>query len=197
MRSTLTALVAVVALVVCPGCGSDGGGSTPEATFNAMKAAADAKDMRKFMKCLTPESQDMMVGGVVAVAVMTTEMAKAMGGKSDADMEALLKKHNVSGADVKAMNPSSMEAGMKQLAAKVKDKPGFMADFAALAEKKGKKEGVAMTGGAEGTLKDVKITGDTAKGTVVTTKDGKETTDTIEFRKVDGRWLIHMVPPTK
>ncbi len=184
MRNTLFALAAAAALVIPSGCGSDGGGSTPQATFDAMKAAIKAKDMRKFTNCLTPESQKMMVSGLL----MVSQMAKGFGGKSDPDMDALLKKHGVAEVNLK---------NLEEAAAKVKDKPGFMADFAAMAEKKGKQGGMLTSSQAEGVLKDVKITGETAKGKVVTTKDGKEITDTIEFRKVDGRWLIHMTPPTK
>ena len=43
-------------------------------------------------------------------------------------------------------------------------------------------------------LADVEISGDRATAALVETRDGQETSEPIEFRKIDGRWKIAALP---
>ena len=86
---------------------------------------------------------------------------------------------------------------MKKLAAPIKDKPAFIADMLDALEEMGSEESKGMSLG-DATLKDVKIDGDTAKGTIVKKGDKEEP---IHFQKIDGGWLVELPmentgPPT-
>lgn len=173
----------LVAALVLGGCGGGGYGS-PQEVFDDFQKAATAKDWNKLMACMTPETQDAMVAGFV----MMGAMAAAFG---DKEMEPLLKKH---GVDPNAKPDESITdpaEAMKLLAGKIKDKPAFVSDIMAHLEKKD--PGAATQNLPSGTLTDVKIEGDAATATVVgKDKDGKEQKADIQFKKVDGSWLLHM-----
>ena len=203
-------VVASLAALVCltaDGCGG-GGYDSPQAAFDAMKAAGEKKDWKGFCECMTPDSQDAMAGGMVVAGTMM----KAMGGfammgrgeqaeKTKAALEKIdevLKKH---GLDEKAMKkvqekmqgaepkgPNKRLAMLKELAAPIKDKPTFIGDmFAALEEMN---PGESTMSFENATLKDVKIDGDTATGTIAKTDKGMKMDEPINFKKIDGGWLV-------
>jgi hypothetical protein len=195
MRSTLvrTALMAGV-LGTLVGCS---GSKTPEQVFADFKDAADKKDYKRMVSHLTNESQDMMAGGLVFVGSFAAGMGEMPGGSAEAKESSkkiadVLKKHGV-GEDALKTKPKvekqDPEAAMKELAALVKDKPGFIADMLAALPQKGG-EGFDVT---FKDLKNLKVEGDTATGTVTQVSNGKDKESPIKFVKKGGVWKIDMV----
>ncbi len=186
---SIAVLAAVSGLLV--GCG---GGSTPEGTFEKMKTVGKAEGMPGMLKFMTPESQNAMAGGMGFGLAMGTSLAKKFG-KPDADAEAVLKKHNI---DMEKLPKITGKEDMTKLTidfgATIKDKPGFIKDLEELNKKKGKKALNMAEDLASSTLKDVKITGETAEGKIVSTKDGKENIQPVHFKLVGGEWLFDMIP---
>jgi hypothetical protein len=178
--------------LVCLGCGNGGEShSSPQAVFEAMNKYSNAKDYDGMLKCFTPGSQDLMVGGMAIAAAMAKQMG-AMFGKADPEMDALVKKHGIATVDMKEMQGGDPGAMMKKLAASIKDKGGFMKEFIELMEKKDKNKSADFNKAFDGKLGDVKIDGDKATGKLVVTKDGKETKSDIQFRKIKGSWLVEI-----
>ena len=89
----------------------------------------------------------------------------------------------------KESDPKEFEKATKALAALVKDKPAFTGDIMKLLEK------LSANGVKQETseLKDLKITGDKAKGNAVSKINGTEVSQPIDFVKIGGSW--HMVVP--
>ena len=196
------ALAVLVAVLGCiAGCGGGSEFSSPEATFATAKAAATKGDYKTFCDCLTTDAQDQLaagfvfLGGFMQLAMMgDDEDAKAMA----TEIRELLEKHGVtedSSSKVNIdMNASEKDQGkeMRKLAAPIKDRPAFIAEFFAVLEKHGKDKTKPFESDAK--LVDLKTEGDTATATVVQTSEGKEEKNSIEFKKVDGAWKIALGP---
>ncbi len=184
----------ILALVTSfSGCGKSGGssgGATPEATFESFKASMQAKDYKKGFNHLTPESQDMMLGGMA----MMVGMIASFDAQKGPEVQKILDDHGVKKLDAAAITPSGdPKDAMKQLTSGVKDKPACIAAIMTWMEKNADKKGDSPAeefGMAE--LVEVKIEGDTAKGTIKTKKDGEEKSQPADFKKVGGVWLIDM-----
>jgi hypothetical protein len=193
------------------GCnGSAGGGNfdTPEACFQSIRQAALNKDIPGLCRCLTVESQNVLAGGMV----MMTGMLKMMGGMAAmggpeaaaqsqqmmAAVSTVLAKHGITDAALAGIqpNPQTMSDpnAVAALADPVKDKPQFIADMFGALEQFNQNQGFGdqFTEQIAGTLKDVKIDGDTATAVVVTTK-GEEP---LEFRNTPEGWKLQIsLPP--
>jgi len=183
--------------------------ATPQAAFDAAKAALDKKDYQAFCTNLTPESRDAMAGGMVVAGVMMEQfagLAAAFGGGGDAKeaeeklapIREALKKH---GVDKEAVQNNMQELqgqastdpkAVAKLAEPIKDKNAFIADMMSAFEKMGDGEQDETPLSGDAKLVDVKEDGDTASATIVMTKDGAETKEPISFKKIDGTWLIEM-----
>lgn len=188
------------------GCKSDGGGSkapkydSPAKVFEAAKSAVEKKDMAGFLKCMTPESQEVFAGVLAMSALMMKALAEAFGGGGDnkelAKIDDVLKKHGLTTKMMKELENSDdkdPKAAIKKLTAPIKDKPAFVKDIMAALESMGDKGGGG--GPADdfaGKLTNVKVDGDSATGTVTQTKDGEKKEDEINFKKVNGGWLIDL-----
>jgi hypothetical protein len=172
--------------------------STPEAAFNALRDAAVAKNWKRMLGVLTPESQDMMVGMMTFGAIMES--------KSDPKTAEILKQH---GVDPNQFQPGAfnfaelaelMRPGserMKQVLGPIKNKPAFFA--AIMSHMDSKKDAEAKARGvdrddlamvnADAKLTDVKIDGDTARGR----QSGGFGNQSIAFKKIDGGWRIDLI----
>jgi hypothetical protein len=200
-----------VALLLA-GCGdksssssTKGDFSSPEATLATAKAAAADKDYRTFAACFTPEGQETMAAGFVMIGgmmqfMMTKDEENPEKGKaSAAKIKTVLEDHGVvEGARPKITielnaDEETQNKALRKLAEPVKDKPAFIADFIAVMQEVGDKPDARIIE-SNATLKDVKIDGDTAKGTLVQTREKKESTSPIVFQKIDGAWKIREVP---
>ena len=203
VAASLAALICLTAV----GCGG-GGHDSPQAAFDAMKAAGDKKDWKGLCECMTPDSRDAMAGGMVVAGTVMKAMGvfAMMGGGEQAEktkaalerIDEVLKKHGVDedamkkvqetmqGAEPK--DPTNNLAVLKELAALIEDKPTFIGDMFTVLEEMNPGESPMSFGNAA--LKDVKIDGDTATGTIAKTVKGTKKNDPINFKKIDGGWLV-------
>lgn len=166
------AVLCLLPTFVLPGCGG-GAASTPEAAFEGFKGGMVAKDYSSAFSYLTAESQDLLVGVMMIGAGFST-----FGSEENATkLNEILEKH---GVDSKSSNEKSFED--------VKDKGALFGDLLGFLESLSGADGEEpepFTGKFEtAELKDVKVDGDKATGTV-----GDEP---MHFVKIDGRWLIDM-----
>ncbi|MBI4612741.1 MAG: hypothetical protein HY720_03950 [Planctomycetes bacterium] len=188
--------IAVIGLALV-GCGGDsdegngkdkGGGSSgagadsPDAVFAKAMAALNDSDKKAFASCLTPESQTEIATSLIIGAAMKTAMKE----DGKAEFEAILKKHGLE----KPPAEGEAEPAVKKALEGVKDKPQLVADLGDWMEKFG---GEGSNTKSDATLKNVKIDGDKATGTVVTKRsDGTDKTEPTEFHRIDGKWYIHL-----
>jgi hypothetical protein len=217
MRKNTFALLAFLALLgLCLGCGAkDGGaakdgekgggdkggaaaapaepkegGSTPEKAFNGLKdTMADGKMKGAMLKWIAPDERYSLVFGMFFGAAMMAGFDE----KLKPDFEALAKKHKLP-LDLEGENEFNMEdmndkAKVRAFASKLfKDTTlaALFDDLAAIMEKGDGGEGKEKTPTG---VKDIKIEGDKAKGTM-SFSDGKS--EPIHFVKIDGAWFVVM-----
>jgi len=203
LAASLAALVCLTAL----GCGGGGGGyDSPQAAFDAMKAASEKKDWKGVCNCMTPDSQDAMAGMMVLSGTVMKAMGAfaAMAGGEEAEkakaalekIDQVLKKHGLTEDAMKKMKgkkpeaPDQQLAVLKELTAPIKDKPAFVAEMIQAFGEMGPGESEMFF--HDGTLKDVKISGDTATGTVSETVEGEQKDNPISFKKTGGGWLVEL-----
>jgi len=199
--SFVAAWLAALLCLTAVGCGGGGGYASPQAAFDAMKAAAEKKDWRGVFKCMTPDSQDGTAGVMVVEATM---MKTTTRGGEEADeaktarhkIDEVLKKHGVDEEALEELERGDMmpfsevQALCKKLGAPIKDKPAFVAEMLAAKEEMNPDESTRSF--EDATLIDVKIDGDEATGTYISTVEGKRTGKPISFKRIGGVWLIHM-----
>jgi hypothetical protein len=199
----IVGVVAVAALLlVAQGCGRKKHGS-PQEAFDAAKNAAAKEDYRTFTDCLTPDSQKVMSGVLVLTISMGQGFAALGGEELKAKLKPLddvLKKHGVKQEEVGKILKDAKKDGpgvrgaMLKIAEPIKDHAAFLEDLAAAGKKAGgddKNQATAPFKNAE--LKDLTVSGDTAKGAMVTSVGGKEKRQPMYFRQVDGGWKIDLV----
>jgi hypothetical protein len=185
---------------------------TPQEAFKALTGALDKGDYKKFVKCLTPESRDLLAGELAMFGGMMIGLAdKFSGGKgTDAkgmeEVQALKKvfdKHGLGeGArkglkvhppkDQKKTKPKSPEDIKKELKLfarlVIKDRDGFTVDMLSIGPSKKPVEGKPK-------LEDLKTEGKSAKGVVVYQDKGKEKRDPIGFKKLGQGWKVEWSLP--
>jgi hypothetical protein len=199
-------LIVVGAMLFLAGCGessstASGDFSSPEATLATAKAAAADKDYRTFAACFTPEGQETMAAGFVMIGGMMQFMMEKdednpeKGKASAAKIKQVLESHGVTEGnrpkitlDMNA-DRESQNKELRKLSEPVKDKPAFIAEFLGVLSEVGDKPDARILE-SNAALKDLKIEGDTASGTLVQTRETKESTTPIVFRKVGQDWKI-------
>jgi len=196
----------VALLIALPGCkkdkkdggGKDGGkeGGTvkydsPKEVFAAAKKAEEDKDIKALFNCFSKDSQDTFAAGMAFGAAF----ASGAEGEKGKPLKKILEKHGLTEKRFKEIQkerpktPKDQAKAMKKLIEPVQDKAAFVAEVKEAMDKlSDMKDKDKMLEGAE--LKDVKITGDKAKGTIVGKKDGKEKKEPIEFVKEGGGWKV-------
>ncbi len=216
-------LVALLALVFAVGCGKKkseapkgpGGTSTaagtPEEAFKQFQKAAADKDLKGMAALMTPELVDKTFEKVFGMVLLSVGFMEALGGeegkKAAKAVFASIEKHGITKDDIEKVTKDKKPDALKELTAKVKDKPGLMGELMDTLQKAGKQDEKAKKRDAEereatlaSTLKDVKVQGDTATATLVhkkldrKTKKREEKEDPIKFKKVDGNWRIDEFP---
>jgi hypothetical protein len=180
---------------------------TPQEAFEAAKKAAQQNDIKGIADTFTVEGRDQMAGGILFFSLMMREFGGKFGKDEDKDalkkLDEVLARHGITKEFIESLPKPELTTGKKpdaeankkallKLISPVKDKSALIADLAAVLPKKGDK-GDGIESLKTATLKDVTITGDTAKGTLVKMKDGAEETEPLEFKREDGSWRI--VPP--
>ena len=167
--------------------------TTPESTFTIYRNAFAQKDWNTALGCLTPQSQDKVVAGLVFGVATASIMNR--------DAAALLEKHGVdrgqlmgnvmSGALANLADPNAaVEEGMRQCVDAIADKPAFVGDAMGWLEQNNQQvaDNFAVTAAAQ--LSDVQIDGDTATGKLSVPIAGGRTS--LQFKKIGGRWLIDL-----
>jgi len=182
MAAQLNLLGLVIAApVVLAGCrakdtkDSTGVYDSPEAVHRAMCDAIQAKDWKKMAGCYTPESLD-TVGRDLAVTA-----SMGLFDVPQSAVQELFRKHGLDDAERKG--PKAFDDV---------DKVRFVAEMLALLEKTGNVDAQALAI-AGSTLTDLKLQESKATGDLVTIRNGKEYRQRIEFRLIDGTWLVHQI----
>jgi DNA-directed RNA polymerase subunit RPC12/RpoP len=169
------------------------GYATPEAVWQAYKKAAENEDWRTLYNTLTPQTRDRMLGGLVLMAQMV--------GANDERVAAIAEKHGLNTSAPDAGGIGQMFSQMNQLDSlgnEIKNKQAFFVDMMKYFAEKGEEMREKMGGRQQMTmmnasqeLKDVVIEGDSARGMQTVSLSGNTVEVPIEFRKIDGGWLIH------
>lgn len=204
----LACLLALLPAVV--GCGGSAF-STPEACFQSMQRAGHNKDVAGMMQCVTDESQAILSGGLVMMGSAMKMMGgfAAMGGeqaegqaaelkKLAEEVDGVLTKHGVTEEALESAAPSLQSTpdstAIRKLSDAIGDKPRFIADMFAVLQKsqQGSEFSKEFEDQIAGSLKDVKIEGDSATATIVTASGESP----VEFRKTAAGWKLHIDLPT-
>jgi hypothetical protein len=210
VRSPSAGFLACVLALLPAVLGCGGAFSTPEACFQSMQRAGHNKDVAGMMQCLTDESQGILSGGLVLMgsAMKMASGFAALGGEQAAgqaaDMEQLadevdgvLAKHGVTEESLEGAAPTLQTAtdssAIRKLSDAISDKPRFIADMFAVLQKsqQGSEFSKEFEDQIAGTLKDVKIEGDSATATIVTANGEAP----VEFRKTAVGWKLHIDLP--
>ncbi|REJ95516.1 MAG: hypothetical protein DWQ34_05555 [Planctomycetota bacterium] len=157
--------------------------ATPQEAFDAMTGGIAARDWSRAASCMTDESQEMMAAGLLFIG----GFAAAFGGDETAQIAAVLEKHGIDIED----GPEVDTEGEVKLP--IRNKPAFIADMLSAMEASGEGFDEGPAAWAESsTLADLSIDGDKATASVVSTTDGVEEQEPIEFRRANGAWLVHL-----
>ena len=195
-----------LAVLVClsGGCGGSQYG-TPEATSLAAKSALERGDYQAFCHCLTTEARDEMAAGLVMLGGFMQLAADGRGPEAEKarirarKIKAVLERHGLNEQTTPKMS-ISLVAGkeerrreMLKLVEPVKDRDALIADFIrVLIEASDKPDAKLIEPDAR--LVNLRTGTDTATATFAQTRQGKEKTSPIEFKKVDGEWKISELP---
>ena len=185
------------ATIGCSGSSYD----SPQAAFDAMKAAEEQEDWQAYCRCMAPDTLDTMIGTMFTrrwQAKMKADLLTKAGRDEAAEAQAALKKLDdvlqAYGVDKAALqkhrqsmpkSPGKMLGWMKGAGALVEDKPAFLADM--IVALKETNPDLSQLTFANVTLKDVEIEDDTAKAMRV---EGGEDAELIYFKRIDGGWLV-------
>jgi hypothetical protein len=183
---------------------------TPQKVFDAATAAAKKGDMKAFFALLDPDSVNQLTAGMAVSATFVRGLADLdkTGKTKEAlkPLEKVMDKHGLTAEATKKLKPIKPEKDLQKLAKEakpllelIKDKPGFISDVLPVFEKLTKKgdgdDGFKAMGSAK--LKDVKVDGDKATGTVVMKKGDEDKSEPIKFVKVGKGWRIKYEPKAK
>ncbi|MGI9517915.1 MAG: hypothetical protein ACR2NP_12760 [Pirellulaceae bacterium] len=179
--------------------------ATPQDAFSTLQEAGKNKDWPTFLGCLTPQARDKMAGLMVVAGSMMSagppegvsippEMQEQATKMEEAanEIKAVFASYGVSDDVVSSVTMQTMndESKIAELGSKVSNQAGFIGAITELMEKTMGAGGPAF-GMEKGTLGEVNIDGDSATGTI--TMDGRESP--IEFKKINGSWLVEIPTP--
>jgi len=176
---------------------------TPQDVFDAFVTAGEKDDWKTLIAVMAPEAQK---DAAATIAVLFGADRPMLEESNDEKVKELIKafkpiydaldKHGVTVKVLKEVkkskDPKEMEKSKKVVSAAIKDHEAFFVDVMAAFDKLGFGGEKPKT---KEELKDLKIDGDKAKGTVVrttTTKDKKEKVkkEPVEFVKINDSWRI-------
>jgi hypothetical protein len=202
-------LVAPLALLTAGASGEESKGrtlyKTPQAVFEASQRALKKNDWKAFASCLTEKSRDQLAGQMALGAFFLKQRAAddPKGRIKDAvkKLDEVFTKHGLTKARLAELakdkvtepkSPAEVGKAMQKLIAPIKDRETFIGDVMAVMEQMHGKKG----GPPETELKDVKVDGDTATGTAITRRGGKEMREPFAFKKSGGSWRIELRAPS-
>jgi ABC-type glycerol-3-phosphate transport system substrate-binding protein len=194
VRSRLIAALAIVLGAI--GCG--GKYDTPEACFQTIRMAAHKEDITTFYESLTPESQDVIVGALLATAAKARVEHAVNPDEPQAKQQVeafnpVLSKHEVDEQVVQGFLPQYFLRGTQaipELAKAVKAKLPFVMDmYAAMKTADGNFElAEEFYKQLAGQLREVTIEGDEA--TAIDVTESGETP--LNFRRSADGWKLHI-----
>lgn len=154
------------------------GYASPQAAFAALQHAIEIEDLPTIVRCLDTESQEKLaVFGSLPLAMM------ALDPDNEKSINELLSKHGVS------LEEDTGEFPIKTVEGRV----AYITDVIEWLEKNADATGPSPFDKlADAALGEVTIDGDRAHATL-TLADNQ--TDTMEFRRVDGHWFVHLPEP--
>jgi hypothetical protein len=186
---------------------------TPQEVFDAAKKALQREDWKGFCGTITDNSLASFVGQLILMPLTYKRIVNTV--PEDRQKEILAKFQKEILAKLKPLEEVMARHGLteetiaktkddkpggkglealaqraRKLAARIKDRPAFVADMAAAMKKANPKAAQELPLATDGELKDVKIDGDTAKGEIVTKRGGQEQRESISFRRINGGWKI-------
>jgi len=198
-----------------PGGGGPARYESPQAAFEAVKAAQKAKDFRTACDCFTPQSRNLLASYLTLTSLMMKNAAVsplAGGPEREEDRSALeasckalddlLARHGLNQEKLQAIvtkDPvppleESIAAAAK-FTAPIKNKPAFIVEIENLMHA----IGVAYTGEespdhglSEARLENTKREDDRATAQVVVTYGGEEKRVPVGFKRLNGSWLIDL-----
>ena len=188
-----------LAVLVClsGGCGGSQYG-TPEATSLAAKSALERGDYRAFCHCLTTEARDEMAAGLVMLGGFMQLGADGQGPEAERarvrarKIKAVLERHGLNEQTTPKMSISlvagkeEQKRAMLKLVEPIKDRDALIADFIRVL--------IEASDEPDARLVNLRTGTDTATATFAQTRQGKEKTSPIEFKKVEGEWKISELP---
>ena len=209
---TAAMLLGTTLLLGVIGCGG-GGAQSPREVFDAAKAAHEKEDWKEFCNCLTEESVDELAGVMVMSGLDTQrfirefgDIVAAAGGEEEKMMNEkmreisdVLKNHGLTKRFLERMkkfgkldpdNPIRAKKALKELIAPIKDRIAFIADMGAAVSSLGDRKEKTTVFNFDGKLTNVKIDGDSASATFISTKDGKEKKQPVRFAKTNDGWKL-------
>lgn len=164
------------------------GAATPEEAYRKAAEAGAKSDWKGLFGVVAPDDHDVFLFGLIFGAAFAS-----MGADDPAAVEKeakeILSKHKVpeqkEGDAIDMNDEAKMRAALKERLKDVPDKAALAGDLIVFMKKHSKKGSEFSM--FDGTLRDVKIDGDKATGTLAKS-DGKSSD--IKFQKTDGRWYL-------
>lgn len=156
---------------------------TPEAVFAAYQEAASKSDFRKVAECISDESQTVMAGEMIVVAMDLGQKVEEM----RHSLDIVFNRHGIdrSAKPSEDLDLSDPRDRLKWAAEPVVDKPGCIADFINVIRASGLTN--RSVPAADGTLKDLQVDDDRATAIIESQKPDQP----VEFLMEDGSWRIH------
>jgi len=175
------------------------GFDTPQEAFEAYTAAADKFDIRKAFPCLTEESSDHIAGEAVLIELRRLRATGewAIDEEEKRKLLAVFARHGIDVDTLEAALPEGNDTYKRVLEREtkagslLKNKTELLAELAEIRYAKHLANPPKLP---KKQLERLRIDGDTATGVAVWKKDDDVRTDPICFRRIDGRWFVHLPP---
>ena len=183
---------------------------SPEATFEAAKAAVQQNDYVAFSECHTPAGWDQLAGGMVMLSRMVSgfsekaaegDSPEAAAAKKRMELVAeLLKKHSINVDDIPSIslhftddNQEEVDQQVREhlstIAKLIPDNTSFVADVVAMMEAIADQPGVKMLP-EDSQLTELVVDGDNATAVITKQRGERVRKCPVTFSKVDGQWKI-------
>jgi len=173
--------------------------SSPKSVFDAYVAAGEKKDYKTALGCLTPDAQKDLAAFTAYMMLYVRKVLPEDSKKTFEPVFEVMKKHGLTekateDVKVEEFNPVNMKLpeNARQALRKLIKKPvPFMADLVT-AQEKAEKNGLGGGGlqKQKTTLEDLKVKGNKATGTIVTSTGGFKMKQKVEFVKSEAGWKM-------
>jgi hypothetical protein len=176
--------------------------ATPQAVFNAIKAAAVKGDYKGVANCYSAETRKLLAADFALAAWFLKGGAlKAAEAKKDQPLAKVFKRHGLKDEMIKERFAEAIKGGQDdinkarlEIAEAIKDQVVFISDIVAAVSQldttgQVRKQFLAIK---DAELRDVTVSGNTAKGTAVIRANGKDQQAPMRFLREGGGWRIDM-----